>query len=1032
MEDLKAILLEARMLSGAARVAYLDRVCGGNPSLREEIDSLLGFESAVPSVLDDGKLFDRLQAKGAAGEDTPTLDLDADVAFAAAAAAVPSEPVGPYRLVEVIGEGGMGVVYRAEQTVPIRREVALKLIRRGLDTDRIVARFDSERQALARMDHPSIARVLDAGASADGRPYFVMELVQGAPITEFCDRERLTLRDRIKLAIAVCHAVQHAHQKGIIHRDLKPSNILVATQDGAHTPKVIDFGIAKAIEDPLTDYTLLTRAGQFIGTPDYMSPEQAGVLDVDVDTRTDVYALGVLLYELLSGRRPHQFERRTQDEVQAVLRDQEPDRPSTCLGGRRLLARSATVINTEALARIAESRRTTGDRLRRQLAGDLDNIVLKAMQKEPARRYGSVEQFGDDLQRYLDGKPVLARPDTWTYRTSKFVRRHAVGVGIAAAAAMLLVTFAVVMAVQSARIARERDRALAAEQRARTEAETAQQVSNFLSGLFRNSDPNNSRGATLTAREILDRGAKQIGADLGGKPSVQGRLLQTLGSVYKQLGMYDEAATLMTQAVQAREKADPELLEESLNELGDIERYRGRIAEAEPILNRALELRRKKFGGAHTKVAQTLNNLALVLDEAGKYAEAEAMHREALRIRRGLGPKDPGVSNSLSNLGITLRHSGKYDEAATALREALALRREANGNDHPLVANTLNVLGLTLMEVGKFQEAEPLLRESLAVRRKVLPPTHPSLADAYSAVAGVLQDQLRLDQSEQFYLEALKIHAAIAAAPGAKLSADINLTVTQNNLAKLYEVRGDYARAEQWYQESLRRRRAIRGERHPSVASVLNNLAGMRLAQGQLAAAERFSREALSIRLDVLDSEHMHTALTRTMLGRILHARGALAEADEQFRAALVFQGPQPPADHPALIELHIAHGRLLIDRGRAAEAEPLLRTALAARTRRFAASDWRVAEAQVALARALLAQGKGAAAAPLLASSTTTLEHAGVAQQPLKREARRRHRAASGASPGLTRTAVGADARLAISAIRGDEAGGLLSSPSS
>ena len=414
MEDLKAILLEARTLSGAARAAYLDRVCGSDPSLREEIDSLLEFESAVPSVLDEGGLLERLSEQAAApvSPTSPTLALDVSAAFAAAASAsatIPAEPIGPYRLVEVIGEGGMGVVYRAEQTVPIRREVALKLIRRGLDTDRIVARFDSERQALARMDHPSIARVLDAGASADGRPYFVMELVQGAPITDYSDREKLTLRERIKLAIAVCHAVQHAHQKGIIHRDLKPSNILVASQDGTHIPKVIDFGIAKAIEDPLTDYTLLTRVGQFIGTPDYMSPEQAGVLDVDVDTRTDVYALGVLLYELLSGRRPHQFERRTQDEVQAVLRDQEPERPSTCLSTRPLRRRRpTTALDAEALARIADSRRTTSEKLRRQLAGDLDNIVLKAMQKEPVRRYGSAEAYAEDLRRYLEGLPVLS------------------------------------------------------------------------------------------------------------------------------------------------------------------------------------------------------------------------------------------------------------------------------------------------------------------------------------------------------------------------------------------------------------------------------------------------------------------------------------------------------------------------------------------------------------------------------------------------------------------------------------------------
>jgi tetratricopeptide (TPR) repeat protein len=611
--------------------------------------------------------------------------------------------------------------------------------------------------------------------------------------------------------------------------------------------------------------------------------------------------------------------------------------------------------------------------------------TLEELAASQARRPGGVrpELF------MIVGSDVAPLLDTWkAYRTSKFVRRHAVGVGVAAAAAIMLVTFAVVMAVQSARIARERDRALAAEQRARTEAETAQQVSTFLTGLFRSSDPNNSRGATITAREILDRGAQRIGADLGDKPAVQGRLLQTLGSVYKQLGMYDEAATLMKQSVAAREKADPELLEESLNELGDIERYRGRLAEAEPILNRALELRRKKFGGAHTKVGQTLNNLALVYDEIGRLAEAEATHREALRIRRGLGPKDPGISNSLSNLGITLRKRGKYEEAAAGLREALVLRREANGEDHPLVASTLSQLGQVLAEVGKYAEAEKNVRASLAIRRKVLPPLHPQIADLIGIVAGVVQDQNRLDEAEALYLEALKIHTTIAAMPGAGPSAVMDVTMTQNNLATLYEMRGDYARAERLYEEALRVRRQIRGERHNSVATVLNNLARLKLAQGQLAAAERLSREALSMRLEMPALDSMHIVSTRTVLGRILHARGALVEADEQLRLAQVFKGEPPPADHPSVVNVQIARGRLQIDRGRPAEAEALLRAALAARSRRFDASDWRLAEVQVALARALLAQRKSDAAAPLLASSATALEHAGPGRQALKREA--------------------------------------------
>lgn len=967
---LKTILLEARNLTGAARQAYLDRVCKTDPDLRDEIDSLLQFEAAVPSVMDAGggilkRLEEGLEHRAAGGPaTTPTAALDGDE-IAAITDDHAGDSIGPYRLVDVLGEGGMGVVYRAEQVSPIRRDVALKLIRRGLDTDRVVARFDQERQALARMEHPSIARVLDAGASADGRPYFVMELVQGAPITEFCDTERLTLRERVELAIAVCHAVQHAHQKGIIHRDLKPSNILVARQDDVPVPKVIDFGIAKAIEEPLSDHTLLTRAGQFIGTPDYMSPEQAGAMDIDVDTRTDVYALGVLLYELLAGRRPHLFERRSQDEVQEVLRSHEPDRPSTGLSPRRrLTTRHMVTLDEPARARIAENRRTTTDRLRRQLVGDLDNIVLKAMQKEPDRRYGSMEQLADDLQRYLDGKPVLARPDTWTYRTSKFVRRHTVGVGMATAAALTLVGFAVMTSIQSSRVARERDRALAAEQRARIEAETSKQVSDFMVGLFRVSDPNTSRGNTITAREILDRGAQRIGTDLKATPRVQGKLLHTMGAVYKNLGLYDQAADAMTQAIAAREQGAPDELEMSLDELGDIERYRGRFDAAEPILRRALDVRRKQFGNSDPKVGQTLNNLAILLDEQGKYDEAESMHRESLRIRRAaLGPKDNAVANSLGNLGIVLRHSAKYAEAEQALREAIAIRRELFGDVHPLVAHNLNTLGSVLGDVGRYSDAEPLLRECLAIRRKVLPKTHPNLANTMSDLASVLQDQMKLDEAEALYLEALGIERAIApplpGATGPVKAGSTNLSQVLNNLATLYEDRGDYRRAEPLYVESLEMRRAMRGERHPSVAHALSNLARLRFQIKQLGPAERLAREALALRLDLLGANALGTAQTRAVLGDILRARGALTEAEQQFRAALEFRGPEVSADHPLFVQIQVGLARVLLDRKKPADAEPLLRAALAARSSRFAAADKRVAEVQVDLARALAALGR-------------------------------------------------------------------------
>jgi serine/threonine protein kinase/tetratricopeptide (TPR) repeat protein len=976
----KTILLEARGLSGQARTDYLHRVCDGNAGLLEELESLLAFEAAVPSLLDDQQVLERLREKAGA---LATLDFDL-VGMSSAGDAI-GDRVGPYRLVEVIGEGGMGVVYRAEQTSPIRRDVALKLIRRGLDTDRIVARFQSERQALARMDHPSIARVFDAGTSADGRPYFVMELVRGLPVTEFCDRERLTLRERVDLMIAICQAVQHAHQKGIIHRDLKPSNILVARQDGVPLPKVIDFGIAKAIEQPLTDHTLLTREGQFIGTPDYMSPEQAGVIDVDADTRADVYALGVLLYELLAGRRPHFFERRTQEEVQQVLRDSRPDKPSTAVSTRRRLTRTTATLDPAALKAIVDSRRTTADRLRRQLSGDLDNIVLKAMQKEPVRRYGSCEAFADDLHRYLDGLPVLARADTWTYRTSKFVRRHTLGVGIAAAAVVLLIAFAVMMAVQSQRIARERDRALIAEQRAHMEAQTSQQVSDFLIGLFEVSDPGRARGNTITAREILDRGAQRITQNLQGSPDVQARLMYTMGNVYKQLGLYDEAERLLQRALADRERSGSRAdLGSTLDTLGDVERSRGKLALAEPLLRRALDLRRETFGADTVPVAQSLNNLALVLEQQDKFGPAEQLEREALRIRRATtGPRSTEVSNSLHNLGLILKNQSRFDEAETVLREAVAIRRERYGAMHPNIAISLRLLAGVLNTKGRLDESEAMFREALAIYRKVMAPDSLFLDNTMNDLASLLQDRGKLDEAEALYKEALD--SARKRDEGRNMDVALNL----NNLASLYEERGDYQKAEPMFRESLDLRRALRGDRSAAVGTALNNLGRLRFALHDLAGADKLLRQALALRIDLGGEDHIQTAGTRVNLARVLQARGALDEAEQELRKAIAVQQKRLPADHPAQLVSALALGRVLLDRRRPSDAEPLLRHVVDTRTRTLAPpTHWQLAEARLALGRALIALNRPDEAEPLLRESNEALQTAGKAQQPLKREA--------------------------------------------
>jgi serine/threonine protein kinase/tetratricopeptide (TPR) repeat protein len=926
--DIKAILLEAQSLTGDARAAFLDRACGDDPALRDEVLSLLSHDDGAPSLLESGLLLDRL---------APTLDGDADAASPGSELAT-KERIGPYTLAEIIGQGGMGIVYRAEQYEPLRRSVALKLIRKGLDTERVVLRFESERQALARMDHPGIARVLDAGASADGRPFFVMELVQGARITAFCDRERLSTRERVELVLLVCQAIQHAHQKGIIHRDLKPSNILVSRQDGAPSAKVIDFGIAKAIEEPLTEHTLLTREGQFIGTPDYMSPEQAGAIVADVDTRTDVYAVGVMLYELLSGQRPHRFERRSQIEIQDVLKRRDPDKPSTHVTSRRVLARARTTTDPAELARIAEARRTTADRLRRQLAGDLDTIVLKAMQREPSRRYDSIEQFADDLRRYLEGRPVLARPDTLTYRTGKFVRRHAVAVGVAAMVLVTLVAFAGTMAVQSARIARERDRAVAAEQRARTEAATAQEVSEFLTGLFRVSDPGEARGNSITAREMLDRGATRISTELQQRPEVQARLMHVMAEVYKSLGLYSQAVGLLTQELRIRERlfgGHNAEVAEALDDLGDTYRYWGRIDDAEPTLRRALAIRRALNGDVHVDVAQSINNLALVLDERQQYEESEALHREALRIRRlTTGSRSAAVANSLSNLGRVLSLRNRHDEAEKVLREGLAMRESLFGHTHPLTANTMAHLGRTLAGRGDFAGAEPLLREALRIRRTVLDPGHADITRNLTMLGATLRDAGRLSEAEAVWTEAVA------------------------------------------------RERTRVGDRHVDTAAALYGLGLVREMQGALPRAEALYREALDIRREQRDAQHPLVAQAAGSLGRVLSREGRHVEAESLLREALATRLQLLGSDHLDVASSRCALGTLLVDTRRPAEAEPLLTDALRVRQAQLDPNHLDVAEAQLALGRALAQLHRREEASRLLVASRTTLERHGEAHR--------------------------------------------------
>jgi serine/threonine protein kinase len=663
--------------------------------------------------------------------------------------------IGPYRLLQQVGEGGMGVVWLAEQIRPVRRQVALKVIKLGMDTAQVVARFEAERQALAIMEHPAVARVFDAGVTPQGRPYFAMEYVRGEPITTYCQRHRLSTTERIALFLQVCDGVQHAHQKGIIHRDLKPSNVLVTMQDNHAVPKIIDFGLAKATTQHLTERTLFTELGVLIGTPEYMSPEQAEMTGLDIDTRTDVYALGVILYELLTGVLP--FETKTLrekglDEIRRVIREVDPPRPST------------RVTTLAALAPPQSLRRDVA-RLASQLRGDLDCITMKALEKDRTRRYGSVSDLAADLRRHLDNLPVLASPPGTVYRLSRFMRRHRVGVAAAVTLVVLLFAFAATMAFQARRIAQQRDRALAAERQSIQEAELARQVSSFLVDLFKVSDPSEARGNRITAREILDKGSTRITQELKDHPAVQGRLMATMGRVYTSLGLYDQARLLLQDALAIRRRTlgeqHPEVAE-SLDDLGSLQFEIGNLGEAERLLRDALALRRRTLGDEHLDTATTENHLAMALrrkETPEANAEVEQLYRSALAARRKvLGADDRAIAESLNDLGLLFSQNKRdYAAAEPLFREALEINRRVFGNDHLEVSITLNNLALLLRDTGRYGEAESRLREALVIDRHVLGEEHPAVGVVFNNLANVLERKGDLAGAESMYRDALTL-----------------------------------------------------------------------------------------------------------------------------------------------------------------------------------------------------------------------------------------------------------------------------------
>lgn len=895
-ERLKSIVLEARGFAGVARASFLASACGDDDGLRREAESLLAYEAAEPAVLSTAAAiqlagpFDLIdfdhqaQQALAGGSEPPAIDAP--------------RAVGPYLIRRVLGQGGMGTVYEAEQLAPIQRTVALKLIRRGLDTDAIIARFKTERQALALMDHAAIARVLDAGASEDGRPYFVMELVDGISVTRYCTERQLGVAATLRLFLAVCQGVRHAHQKGIVHRDLKPSNVLVHEVDGLPLPKIIDFGIAKAIAASDEEGAEpLTHGGGMVGTPDYMSPEQAGVLAGGVDTRTDVYSLGVLLYELLAARRLYAASPSTPAELERVLRGPEPPPPSTVAPARR-----------------------------RQLRGDLDNIVSKAMARQPADRYASVEQLAEDVRRHLDGEPVLAREATWRYRSAKFVRRHALGVAASAALALLLAASGVVFAVQATRLTVERDRARSAEQHAREQAVTAETVVSFLVDLFQTSDPSEVRGNTITARELLDRGAVQIESGLSETPAVQATLLSTLGRVYQSLGLYRVALPLLERALERRRAlsgAGDASVAESLDQLALLRRKQGNYAAAEPLFREALVIKRRTLGPDHASIAETISNLAYVLRSTDRIDDAEALAREGLAMRlRLFGPEHHQVAEGLHELGATLWRKGDMAAAAQYVREALDMDQRLLGDRHILLAVRWNTYGQILDAMGKVAEAEAAMRTSLEINLEVHGAEHPDVAHASSSLAWLLIRRGKLAEAEPLIERALDLHTRLVGPESYWVSSDLQALGLLRLRAR------EYVQAEQILRRGRTLANKVYGPESSWAAEASMNLGAALRGQRRYSDAEPLLRQAEALWVRTRGTDHPDYARYVWELATVLAARGNAAEAEPLFLRALDLRRRTLPVGDPDIGTVLASLGVLRLDRGDPQGAEPLLREA--------------------------------------------------------------------------------------------------------
>ena len=769
----ETLLDQASGLPESERRGFLESAVGDDSELLSTLNEILGTEDddfLVPGGALRGLLGNALedQLEGQKGSQ--------------------EKKIGPYRLLQRLGRGGMGEVWHAEQREPVRREVAVKLIKLGMDSEEVLARFHGERQAVALMDHSNVARVYDAGTTEAGRPYFVMELVAGLPITTYCDENCLSTRERLKIFLQVCAGVQHAHHKGIIHRDLKPSNILVTREGSEPVPKIIDFGIAKAVGEPLNEAVARTRIGQWIGTPEYMSPEQADASIFDVDTRSDVYSLGAILYELLIGARVFEdgaLRGASKEEMRRQIKERDPSRPS-----ERLLSSPATA------TKVAEKRGTEPSRLNKALKGDLDWIVMKALEKERDRRYNSARELAQDIERHLRNEPVIAGPPSVSYRVNKFVQRHRLAVATAAAITLALVVGA---GLATAGFVRARK----AEAVAVSEAKKANAINQFLRQILGSARPEGGLGRDITVVEAVNAARERMDESFEDNPEVAADLRTVIGTTHHELGL---------------------------------------LEEAQQVLEEAVRMRRELSGQKHEDVAEPLNELARLYHSAGELELAEQAFLEVLEITRAAGPDAASrVAATLNNLGIMYVNWGRQDEALGALTEALEAKRELYGAVHEEVTPTLNNLGMLLGDIGDFEQAEKYLREAYEGNRQIHGPEHGVVAINLSNLASNYVDQERFDLAIETFDQAL----ALKEAAFGKAHTSYGITLT--NKGEALDRQGKHGDAAPLHEQALEIFVAALPADSFRIGTARSRYGHNLLARGQLEEAEPQLREGHAI-----------------------------------------------------------------------------------------------------------------------------------------------------------------------------------------